>query len=279
MRSGDLLVAKITPCFENGKIAFAQPKQLTRKSPRYKLFEGDLLFTEGGDPDKLGRGTLWRSELPSCIHEWSQDVTVPMLEVARRRLRLLIKLIERRSRKVVYSDFEDEIGESRQATLAGSAAVGTDFERFKAKARVFLLDHEDRLALQKLRRNRPLTAADLAELERMLHEAGGSAAHIEQARKGSAGLGLFIRSLVGLEAHCCQGDVQRVPAGKTRTASQIEFIDLVVDHLTEQGAIDLGRLYESPFTDLSPAGPEALFEGADVDKLIHVLGSVKRNAA
>ena len=36
---------------------------------RYSLRNGDLLLTEGGDPDKLGRGTLWRSQLPECIHQ------------------------------------------------------------------------------------------------------------------------------------------------------------------------------------------------------------------
>jgi type I restriction enzyme S subunit len=36
---------------------------------RLGLRSGDLLLTEGGDPDKLGRGTLWRGELPECIHQ------------------------------------------------------------------------------------------------------------------------------------------------------------------------------------------------------------------
>ncbi len=36
---------------------------------RYRLQKGDLLLTEGGDPDKLGRGTLWGDELPVCIHQ------------------------------------------------------------------------------------------------------------------------------------------------------------------------------------------------------------------
>lgn len=36
---------------------------------RYALREGDLVLTEGGDPDKLGRGTVWRNELPLCIHQ------------------------------------------------------------------------------------------------------------------------------------------------------------------------------------------------------------------
>nr|WP_319516431.1 restriction endonuclease subunit S [uncultured Cohaesibacter sp.] len=36
---------------------------------RYRLATGDLLLTEGGDPDKLGRGTLWNSEIPDCIYQ------------------------------------------------------------------------------------------------------------------------------------------------------------------------------------------------------------------
>lgn len=36
---------------------------------RYRLRSDDLLLTEGGDPDKLGRGTLWNDELPECIHQ------------------------------------------------------------------------------------------------------------------------------------------------------------------------------------------------------------------
>lgn len=36
---------------------------------RYRLQSGDLLLTEGGDPDKLGRGTLWEDEIAECIHQ------------------------------------------------------------------------------------------------------------------------------------------------------------------------------------------------------------------
>jgi type I restriction enzyme S subunit len=36
---------------------------------RLKLRREDLLLTEGGDPDKLGRGTLWMEQLPLSIHQ------------------------------------------------------------------------------------------------------------------------------------------------------------------------------------------------------------------
>ena len=33
------------------------------------LEHGDVLFTEGGDRDKLGRGCIWRGEIGECIHQ------------------------------------------------------------------------------------------------------------------------------------------------------------------------------------------------------------------
>ncbi|MEZ4403208.1 MAG: restriction endonuclease subunit S [Kofleriaceae bacterium] len=36
---------------------------------KYKLIAGDLLFTEGGDWDKLGRSAVWRDEVVPCIHQ------------------------------------------------------------------------------------------------------------------------------------------------------------------------------------------------------------------
>lgn len=30
---------------------------------------GDIILTEGGDPDKLGRGTVWEGQFPECVHQ------------------------------------------------------------------------------------------------------------------------------------------------------------------------------------------------------------------
>lgn len=37
--------------------------------PRYLLRKGDVLMNEGGDNDKLGRGTVWQGELEPCVHQ------------------------------------------------------------------------------------------------------------------------------------------------------------------------------------------------------------------
>lgn len=36
---------------------------------KFRLIKGDVLLTEGGDPDKLGRGALWENQIEVCIHQ------------------------------------------------------------------------------------------------------------------------------------------------------------------------------------------------------------------
>lgn len=40
-----------------------------REIEKLALKDGDLLLTEGGDLDKLGRGACWREQLPLCLHQ------------------------------------------------------------------------------------------------------------------------------------------------------------------------------------------------------------------
>jgi len=210
--------------------------------------------------------------------EWWQDVTIPMLEVLRRRLRELIKLIEKQKRKPIYTDFEDEMGGETEVELPGFGE-GTDHAKFRAKAQAFLRAHQDHIAIHKLRMNKALTVADLTELERMLAESGiGAADEIERAKTESQGLGLFVRSLVGMDREAAKEALAVFVNGKKLNANQIEFVNLIIDHLTEHGVMDAGLLYESPFTDLTPKGPDGLFSSTHVDELVLVIERVRRTA-
>ena len=64
--------------------------------------------------------------------------------------------------------------------------------------------------------------------------------------------------------------------GKSLGANQIEFVNLIVDHLTEHGVLDATMLYESPFTDLTPRGPDELFSSAQVDEVLAALERVRQ---
>jgi type I restriction enzyme R subunit len=56
-------------------------------------------------------------------------------------------------------------------------------------------------------------------------------------------------------------------------------VGLIVSELTENGVVEARRLYESPFTDHAPTGPDYFFSDEDVDGIIVVLDEVRANAA
>ena len=57
---------------QDGHLDLTEVKKIsvrTAEIERYKLRHGDVVLTEGGDIDKLGRGFIWRSEIPICVHQ------------------------------------------------------------------------------------------------------------------------------------------------------------------------------------------------------------------
>jgi type I restriction enzyme S subunit len=57
---------------QDGYLDLAEIKEvevLETEAEKWKLQQNDILLTEGGDWDKLGRGTVWREEIPDCIHQ------------------------------------------------------------------------------------------------------------------------------------------------------------------------------------------------------------------
>lgn len=210
--------------------------------------------------------------------EFWQDVTPRMLEAIRVKLRDLIKLIEPAERKIVYTNFEDEIGGAIDTSI-GEAAVGVDAGRFKMKVRRFLDAHADHLALQKVRRAEQLTASDVAELERMFLEEGLGDEKRLEAIRSEGGLGLFLRSLLGLDRQAAKHAFGTAIDLHSLTANQIQFIDLIVNHLSERGLIDPTLLYESPFTDLNDQGLSGVFPAGQSGKVIEVIRRLNASAA
>ncbi len=57
---------------QDGHVDLSVMKEIVIKPSelnRYMLKKGDVLFTEGGDFDKLGRGTVWYAQIEPCIHQ------------------------------------------------------------------------------------------------------------------------------------------------------------------------------------------------------------------
>lgn len=116
----------------------------------------------------------------------------------------------------------------------------------------------------------------------MLLEAGvGSDADLEIARNTEnaqvEGFGVFLRSIVGLDRGAAQEYFAEFIA-EGASADQIEFVGMVIEHLTKNGVIDPGLLYDSPFTDLTPDGPDSVFDDEVVDRYLASLRFLNQSA-
>ncbi len=210
--------------------------------------------------------------------EWWIDVTVDMLEEARRNLRSLVRLIDRAKRGLVYTDFTDRQAETTEVDLP-QFSTAVDLGRFKAKARAFLFDHDHEIAVQRLRRNQQVTAVDIETIERLIIETGtGTPEELEKAAHEAEGLGLFIRGLVGLKRSAAEQAFSQFLADHAVNAPQTEFLRVIVEQLTYRGHLDAAALYEKPFTDVAASGPDLMFPDGELDSVIEILDGVRKTA-
>jgi len=261
-------------------LMFSLELALLKGSKRFDTLKKQLLEIASALEDQTGIPAIAQQAVlieEIQTDQWWEGVTVPLLELVRLRLRDLVQHIDKARKAVVYSNFTDEIGDGVEHIMPQIGEA--DFARFKQKARHFLKANEDHIVLHKLRQGKPLTPTDLNELEKMLLDAGvGEAGDIERARKTSHGFGRFVRSLVGLDRAAVREAFGEFLAAGIATAAQIEFINMVIEHLTDQGVMDPALLYEPPFTDIAPTGPEKLFDEEKVTKLLTRIQAINDSA-
>jgi type I restriction enzyme, R subunit len=200
------------------------------------------------------------------------DITLPMLDQVRRRLRGLIQFIEKGIGTIAYTDFEDEVG------VAADAAVPiyqTGFSpwQYKKKVEAYIRDHEHHLAIAKIKRGHPLTAPDLQTLEALLFNADelGTRGHFEMTFGKDLSLPLFIRKLVGLDRAEAKTAFSGYLDGVGFSANQVRFVETMINYLTKNGVMDPGLLYEPPFSDIHHDGLDGVFGDKDADKIVSIV--------
>jgi type I restriction enzyme, R subunit len=210
--------------------------------------------------------------------EWWQDVTLPMLETMRKRLRGLVKLLPRVRRGVVYTDFEDELGELSLPELRG-VPLGPNKTRFEARVRTYVRSHANQSVVRKIWRNEQVTATDLNELATIFTEPGfGIHEDVEQVTAEHGGFGLFLRSMTGLDYEAAFETFGLFRSGRTFTPPQQGYLNLLIDVLAKNGLVTPRSLYGSPFTLRAPRGPEDLFTANEVSAIVAVLDAVRATA-
>ncbi len=109
----------------------------------------------------------------------------------------------------------------------------------------------------------------------LLSSGAGRQADLAWAVEKADGLGLFVRSLVGLDHQAATEAFSRYLDDSRFTVDQIRFVNLIVNELTANGVMEPRRLFESPYTDYAPTGPEFFFPSPDVEVIVDILDEVK----
>ncbi len=209
--------------------------------------------------EKVISDTFWESPKSTDIDE------------IRRQLRDLMHLIEKKSRAPVYTDFEDEFGDVEiEDSVAAEPAINKD--RYLRKIRKFIEEHGNHLVIEKIRKAKPLTDKDIESLEQFLLESdpGISREEFHELIGEEMELIKFVRSISGLERKAVIQQFEEFLRDKRLSATQIQFIEQMIEFYTEKGHLDVANLYEPPFDFIDEDGIEGVFSDRDnvIDMLI-----------
>jgi type I restriction enzyme R subunit len=207
-----------------------------------------------------------------------QDATLPMLEQVRRKLRDLVKFVDKEPGfSDVFTNFEDELGE----VTDGPELIKSDanLEEYRKRVKRFINDNRDHLTINRLRNNEPISKADIVALEDILFAEGGPISREEyEAIYEEQPLGLLVRSVVGLSRNAAKEAFAEFLSGAPLHPDQMSFLDEVVDYLVKNGTMEPKTMFETPFTNINDQGIAGIFSEDESKKVIDLVRHINQNA-
>lgn len=245
------------------QLALAQHATAGFESYRRRIAEIAMLLEEKKGVPAVHAQLAYLAEIQGVTF-W-EGVGLHELEDLRLRLRGLVSLLDKKSRKIVYTDFEDEVRDVRPEEPVPLPSMTS--AQYEKNVNEYLQNHRDHLVIRRLHTNQRLTEKDLQGLETTLSEIG------EQdgpdlldglmQRSEASSLAHFVRALIGLDRSAAQAEFSDFLNDRSLSPPQIRFVEMVIDQLTSRGVMEASALYEAPFTDLHVGGPEGLFAGKE----------------
>jgi type I restriction enzyme R subunit len=195
-------------------------------------------------------------------------------ENVRIKLRDLIKFIPSDERARYDTNFTDDI---LSLEWNESQLDNDDLANYKKKVNFYITQNQNIPVIAKLKGNIPLTASDIAELEKILWGELGTRKQYD-AQYGKTPLGELVRSIVGLSRQAANDAFSEFLNDAELDSRQMHFVRKIVDYIVVNGLMDIRILQESPFSDLG--GVSELF-GSNMpvfSNLIAIIKKVNNNA-
>jgi type I restriction enzyme R subunit len=143
----------------------------------------------------------------------------------------------------------------------------------------FVLKNRTHITIHKLSTNQIITKTELKELDRMLFEQGENGTH-EQFIKayGEMPLGKFIRTIVGLEQEAVNKAFSSFINNPSLNSAQIRFVNLIIQYLSTNGIVEVEKLFEPPFTEISNQGLLGVFNQVQAAEVVELINKVNHLA-
>ena len=203
------------------------------------------------------------------------DASILDLEEVRVALRDLVQYIERKKRKIYFTDFEGNIIDQKEGE---SIHLTNDLKNYRAKVEFYLKEHQDTLAVYKLRKNKKLNTTDMQELERILWTELGSKEEYEK-EYGDTPIGRLVRKIVGVDREAVNEAFSEFLDEQKLNINQIRFVRLMIDYIVVNGNIEDNRvLMEEPFRSCGSI-TKIFNDKMDVArKLMEISAEIRRNS-
>ncbi|PQD94385.1 DEAD/DEAH box helicase [Pradoshia eiseniae] len=209
-------------------------------------------------------------------NEFWQEASIADLEKVREALRDLIRYIERSKQKIYYTDFKDEVID---VTENESILNVNDLQSYRKKVEHYLKEHqhEDTLAIYKLRNNKHLTKQDVEYLEHILWTELGSREQYEKDF-GDTPITKLVRKIVGLDRQAAVEAFSKFLSEENLNLQQTKFVELIIDYVVKNGMLERQALQQDPFTTLG--GITVVFKDQlpKAKGILDIIDMINRNA-
>lgn len=208
--------------------------------------------------------------------DFYKGISQKKLDSVREELRELIHYLESNSRAIIYSNLEDSDLEITINEPDISSNYGNSYRR---RVERFIRDNKTQLTISKLLTNEPITSKELKLLESILFDGVERGTYEDFIKEfGKEPLGVFIRSIIGLDVKAAQEAFADFLQAGNLQADQITFIQNIISYLSKNGTIEPSMLFEPPFTDMNDQGLLGVFDDGDAHKVISIIESINENA-
>ena len=205
------------------------------------------------------------------------NVEVHQLEGLRRELRGVMKYQQLPPTTRVAPQVFDVTDDGHLAETYIPKLEGLDLVEYKRRVESVLREHfAENPTLRLIRAGGSVRDEELEELARLVLEVDDKAnvkhlaGHDPETRRS---LFTVFRGLVGLDAATVDQAFSAFVHKHPRLSSQqLRFLQMLQNHIAQNGGIELERLYEPPFTTVHAESMDGLFqEPGDVDELLAIL--------